>query len=291
MSSDSCTRIIVEPLTRAIGAECHNVDLNRIDAPTFSEIHRAFLSHQVLFFHHQQLTIEQQRVFTQRFGPLMILPYVEPMDGYPDVIAVLKEANETNVGVFGGNWHSDFSFLEQPPKGSVLYAKEIPPFGGDTVWVNMCAAYDALADAMKGMVDKLIGIHAGVPYGSANEPPREKRSSDSMRMTRGDPQADAEIEHPAVCIHPQTNRRMLFINPTYTTRFAGMTAEQSKPLLDELYAHCTRPEFTCRFRWRVGTVALWDNRCTMHYAVNDYDGYRRLMYRTAIAGEKPVAAP
>ena len=267
-----------------------NVDLNTMDDQTFNEIQHGFLSHQVLFFYDQQLTIEQQRLFTERFGPLCVLPYVEPMQGYPDVIAVLKEANENNVGVFGGNWHSDFSFLKQPPLGSVLYAKEVPPTGGDTVWVNMCAAYDALTEDVKDRVDGLIGIHAGVPYGRANEPPREKRSSDSMRMTRGDPQADTEIEHPVVCVHPQTTRRMLFVNPTYTTRFANMTVEQSKPLLDQLYAHCIRPEFTCRFRWRVGAVAIWDNRCTMHYAVNDYDGYRRLMYRTAIAGQRPIAA-
>lgn len=244
----------------------------------------------MLFFRNQSLSVDQQRKLTGVFGPLMVLPYVKPMPGYPDVIAVLKQADEKNVGVFGGDWHSDFSFLEKPPMGSVLYAKEVPPIGGDTIWVNMCAAYDALGLEQKRQLEGMSGIHAGVPYGRASEPPRDKRASDSMAMTRGDPAADKEVEHPVVCTHPETGRRMLFVNPTYTTRFAGMTAERSKPILDELYAHCVRPEFTCRFRWSVHSLALWDNRCTMHYAVNDYVGYRRLMYRTAIAGARPVAA-
>ena len=275
-------------MTRCIGAEIEGVDIPRADDRILGEIKTALYEHQVLFFHDQPLTVDQQRKFTECFGQLMVLPYVQPMAGYPDVIAVLKNADDNNVGVFGGNWHSDFSFLEKPPMGSILYAKEVPPIGGDTVWVNMCAAYDALTVDRKCQLEAMTGMHAGVPYGRANPPSRQERSSDSTKMTRGDPEADKEIEHPLVCVHPETGRRMLFINPTYTTRFKGMTVKQSKPLLDELYAHCVRPEFSCRVRWCCNTVALWDNRCTIHYAVNDYDGYRRLMYRTTIAGERPL---
>lgn len=284
---DRYRNISVTPLTRAIGAEIDSVDLADLSDESFYEIKRALLDHQVLFFHNQDLSINQQRAFTRLFGPPSILPYVQAMEDYPDVIAVLKEADEVNVGVFGGNWHTDFSFLPEPPLGSVLYAKEVPPYGGDTIWANMCAAYDALDEETKSSIDDLIAVHAGVPYGSADSPSHEVRSGRSMVMTRCDPDADRETEHPLVCIHPDTGRRMLFVNPTYTTRVAGMTAGESRGLLDRLYAHCIRPEFTCRYRWRRGDVAVWDNRCTIHYAINDYDGFRRLMYRTAIAGTRP----
>lgn len=287
MSTADNSNITVKPLTPCIGAEIEGVDLAAMTKYTLMKTKYALHEHQVLLFRDQPLTIDQQRAFTARFGPLMVLPYVEPMAEYPDVIAVLKEADEKNVGVFGGNWHSDFSFLEAPPMGSVLSAKEVPPHGGDTVWVNMCAAYDALPAGEKARLEKLTGMHAGVPYGRANEPPLDKRSGDSMKMTRGDPGADREVAHPVVCVHPDTGLPMLFINPTYTTRIAGMTGKQSQCLLNDLYSHCIRPEFSCRVQWRAHTVALWDNRCTMHYAVNDYDGYRRLMYRTTIAGERP----
>lgn len=281
--------ISVKPLTRAIGAEISKIDLTDLDNESGAEIRQALLDHQVLFFDHQDLSIDQLRAFTRLFGSPSILPYVQAMKDHPDIIAVLKEADETNVGVFGGNWHSDFSFLPEPPMGSVLYAREVPPVGGDTVWANMCDAYDALDEQTQSSLEGLIAIHAGVPYGSASSPSPEKRSGDSMVMTRGDPDADRETEHPLVCVHPETGRRTLFIDPTYTTRIGGRSVQESKPLLNRLYAHCVRPEFTCRYRWKAGDVAVWDNRCTIHYAVNDYDGFRRLMYRTAIAGTSPSA--
>lgn len=284
------SNIAVHPLTGAIGAEVEGVDLKRLDDEGFARIHKAFLDHQLLVFRDQCLSIEQQRAFSLRFGPLMVLPYVRPMDAHADVIAVLKQAEERDVGVFGGDWHSDFSFLPEPPMASVLCAREVPPVGGDTVWTNMCAACDALPDALRRRLTGMTGIHTGAPYGAANAPPADQRASGSVHMTRGDPAADKETPHPVVCRHPETGRSVLFVNPIYTRRLAGMDAKQSAALLEQLYAHCTRPEFTCRHRWRAGDVVVWDNRCTLHYAVNDYDGHRRLLYRTAIAGRRPAAA-
>jgi taurine dioxygenase len=192
------------------------------------------------------------------------------------------------MGVFGGDWHSDFSFLEAPPSLSILYAAEIPPLGGDTVWCNMAAAYAALDHELKSELQGRAVIHTGAPYGVQNAPPEDVQSRGSIRIERNNPEADRETLHPAVCRHPLTGEAALFVNPTYSTRFDGMSEEESRPLLQRLYTHCTRPEFTCRYRWKRGTVALWDNRMTLHYAVNDYDGYRRLMYRTAVGGGRPV---
>jgi taurine dioxygenase len=280
--------IELRPLAGAIGAEVGGVDLARPLAPRqFAEIRRAFLEHLVIFFHDQHLTPEQHTEFTARFGALSRMPYVKALDRYPDIIAVLKEADERQISVFGGAWHSDFSFLDEPPLGSVLYALDVPSHGGDTLWTNMYAAYDALSDGLKRLLDGRVALHSGSVYG-VDGIPRDLRTSRSIAISRDNPEADIERGHPVIRIHPETGRKALFVNPIYTTRFEGMTKAESKPLLDFLYAHATRPEFTCRFHWRKHALALWDNRCAMHYAINDYDGQRRLMHRTTIAGDRPV---
>jgi taurine dioxygenase len=277
----------LRPIAGALGAEIAGVDLARpLSEEQFAEIRRAFLEHLVIFFRDQALTPEQHTEFSARFGGLSRMPYVKALDDHPDIIAVLKEADEQKISVFGGAWHSDFSFLEEPPLGSVLYALEVPPYGGDTLWSNMYAAYDALSEGMKRLLDGLVAQHSGHVYGM-DAVPADLRTSRSIAISRNNPEADIERGHPVVRIHPETGRKALFVNPIYTTRFAGMSAAESKPLLEFLYAHATRPEFTCRFRWRTGSLAVWDNRCAMHYAINDYDGRRRLMHRTTIAGDRP----
>lgn len=282
--SSSYRLIDVQATSGSLGAEIHGVDLSQaLSAPLAAEIQQAFTDYQVLFFRDQPLTIEQLKTFSRHFGPLCRVPYVEPLAGHPDVIAVLKEADETNISTFGGSWHSDFSFLDQPPLGSVLYAAEVPEVGGDTLWADMYRAYETLSPGLRATLDELTVLHSGHVYG-AERPPVDIRTSRSIRISRHQPEADREQVHPAVIVHPQSGRRALFINPIYTTRFADMSEAESAPLLQFLYEHATRPEFTCRFRWRPHSVALWDNRCTMHLAVNDYDGVRRLMYRTTIAG-------
>jgi taurine dioxygenase len=282
------TRIEVRPMAGALGADIDGVDLSRpLDDGGFAAIERALHEHLVIFFHGQMLTPEQHLALTRRFGPISRSPYIKHMDEYPDIIAVLKEADERKISTFGNAWHSDFSFLEEPPMGSVLYAREVPSHGGDTLFANMYAAYEALSPGLRGVLDGLRAIHTGKPYGIGGLP-QDLAVSRSISMERNNPEADRETAHPVVRVHPATGRKALFVNSIYTTRFDGMTAAESRPLLTFLYAHATQPEFTCRLRWRQGDLAVWDNRCTMHYAINDYDGQRRLMHRTTIKGERPV---
>ncbi len=281
--------VAINSVAGALGAEISGVDLSRpLDNSAAAAIHRAFSDHLVLFFRDQRLTPEQQMDFTRLFGPLMTTPFVKPMDGYPYIVKVLKEAGERNVSTFGNSWHSDFTSEIAPPLGSVLYALEVPDHGGDTMFANMYAAYDALSGGMKRMLAGVKAVHVGKPYGTKYGPPKTMKTSTSIAIERNRPEADAEVAHPVVRTHPATGRKALYVNPIYTLRFDGMTEEESRPLLDYLYAHAVKPEFTCRFRWTKGALALWDNRCTLHYAVNDYDGSRRLMHRTMIAGEVPA---
>jgi taurine dioxygenase len=279
---------IEQPLTGTIGAAIEGVDLTADIPETLADnLREALARHQVIIIRDQFLTIERQKTLTRIFGRLMHAPYVAPLDDEPGVIRVLKEADEAG-GVFGGDWHTDFSFLERPPAGSVLNAVETPPYGGDTVWVSQAAAWDALPDRLKALLLGRDAIHVGKPYGVKWSPPPEQRAGASMSMARGDPSADTERRHPAVLRHPVTGRLMLFLNPTYVSRLAGMSEDESRPILAAVQSHATRPEFCCRFRWRAGTVAIWDNLATQHYAVNDYLGHRRLMYRTAFEGPAPA---
>jgi len=273
----------------ALGAEVSGVDLSQpLSDRALAEIRQAYADHQVLFFRGQSLEPEQQIAFCRQLGPLLRVPYVEPLADHPDIIAVLKEADEQNISTFGGTWHTDFSFLEKPPSATVLYALEVPPFGGDTLWASMYAAYDALSHGIKATLDGLAAIHTGAPHGASHAPPTNMAVTRSIKLTRGDPSADRETEHPVVRVHPDTGRKALYINPVYVRRFAGMSEAESRPLLEYLANHATRPEFTCRFTWRAGSMAVWDNRCTQHLAINDYDGARRLLHRVTVAGERPV---
>lgn len=275
------------PLTGAIGAEVTGIDLRQaISDDLAGSLRDALARHQALFFRDQRLSLEQLKVLTRAFGPLMRLPYVQPMEGEPEVIRVLKEADERG-GVFGGDWHTDFSFLERPPAGSVLSADVVPPYGGDTVWVSQAAAWEALAAPLRQLLTERDAIHVGKPYGVKWAPPAKERAGASSKMSRGDPEADAERAHPAVIRHPLTGRMASFLNPLYVTRLDGLTEAESRPILDQIQQHATRPEFSCRFRWSEGAIAVWDNFFTQHYAVNDYQGHRRLMYRTTFAGPAP----
>ena len=194
------------------------------------------------------------------------------------------------MGTFGGDWHSDFSFLEAPPKASILYAEEIPSLGGDTLWIDMERAWTDMPTDLRAKIAGRIAIHTGAPYGVRHAPAEDTQFKGSIEIERNNAEADRETRHPAVCRHPDTGKEMLFINPTYTTRIDGYAPPESDALLQALFAHCQRPEFGCRFRWKPGTIALWDNRNTLHYAVNDYDGSRRCLYRTTIEGHPPHPA-
>jgi len=282
--------IEARPVAGSLGAEVHGVDLTEpLRNSVADELRRAFAEHLVLFFRDQNLTPDQHLAFSRLFGSLSRVPYIKHMDEYPDIIAVLKEAEERNISTFGNAWHSDFSFLEEPPMASVLYAREVPSHGGDTLWANMYAAYEALSDGMKRLLDPLRALHSGRPYGAAR-PPTDVNTSRSIGIERNKSEADREVAQPVVILDRSSGRKALFVNAIYTVRFEDMTEAESRPLLDFLFEHCTRPEFTCRFRWKTGSLAIWDNRYTLHYAVNDYDGQRRLMHRTTIAGE-PLVGP
>ncbi len=279
-------QIAVRPVSGALGAEVSGADLAQpLSDTVFGEILRAFHEHLVLFF--QDLTRGHLKSFTRRFGPLMRQPNIEPMADDPDMVAVLKEADETGISTFGGTWHSDLSYLKAPPLGSVLYAVEVPPHGGDTIWANQYLAYDSLSDGLKGVLDGLRCVQVGAPHGVAYAPPGDLTVSRSIKLVRGDPEADRERLHPAVRTHPETGRKALFVNPVYCTRLEDMTAEESRPLLRYLFDHAVRPEFCCRVSWHAGDLAIWDNRCTQHLAVNDSDGHRRHLYRTTIEGDQP----
>ncbi|MEX2650463.1 MAG: TauD/TfdA family dioxygenase [Alphaproteobacteria bacterium] len=281
--------LVERPLTGHIGAEIEGVDLRHpIAADLAAGLRDALDRHLVVFLRDQFLDIPRQKALTEVFGPLARSTYIGGMPDDPFVIRVIKEAEEKG-GVFGGDWHSDLSFLEQPPAGSVLNAVEVPDVGGDSLWASQVAAYEALPGDLRALLDGRDAVHVGKPHGVKWAPPPETRMTGAIPIVRDDPEADKERLHPAVLTHPVTGRRSIYVNPIYVTRFDGMTEEQSRPVLDRLRAHCIKPEFFCRFRWSAGTIAVWDNYSTLHYAVNDYAGFRRLMLRTTFSG-RPMAA-
>lgn len=279
----------IRPVTPHLGAEVNGISLRHAPDSALVEVQEAFATHGVLFFPEQNLSPDDLLAVTARFGEVLRVPYVKGMDSHPDVIAVLKEADERRISTFGGTWHSDFSFLSEPPDATLLQAAELPPVGGDTIWANQYLAYETLSPGLQRMLDPLRAVHTGWPHGTMGPGP-DAAVSRSIKMTRNDPSADREVLHPVVRVHPVTGRKALFVNPVYTQRFADMSVAESKPLLDFLHAHCTRPEFQCRLKWQDGMLVMWDNRSTLHLAINDYDGHRRLLYRTTLAGAKPAGA-
>lgn len=281
------TSLEVRPVAPACGAEVRAVDLRGADDATLAELRRALAEHSVLFVRDQRLAPEEQVALTARLGPVLRVPFVRPLPDHPDVIGVLKEADERNISVFGGTWHSDFSFLDEPPSLTLLHAIELPDVGGDTVWSSQYAAYETLSPGLRRLLDGMHNVQTGWPHGTRG-PGAGAAVSRSVVMTRNDPEADCEVLQPCVRVHPETGRRALFVNPVYTDRFADMTAEESAGLLAYLFDHAVRAEFTCRLRWEPGTLAIWDNRCLLHLAINDYDGSRRLLHRTTVAGERPI---
>ncbi|PCJ62404.1 MAG: taurine dioxygenase [Candidatus Hydrogenedentota bacterium] len=283
----SYEQIKVTPLAGALGAEISGVDLSaEIGDDVFREIQDAFHEHLVIFFRNQNLTPNQQKDFSRRFGSLIVHPFVKPLDGHPEIIPIIKEKEDKMN--FGGGWHSDVSFMEEPALGSVLYAKETPPFGGDTLWSNQYLAYEALSDGMKDMLGGLKAVHsASRQYGAKGESAKNNDKRKTMEVAVTD-EADAFVEHPVVRTHAATGRKSLYVNEGFTQKFAGMTKRESRPLLQYLYTHCNSEPFTCRFRWEDNSMAFWDNRCTQHYALNDYHGHRREMHRVTINGERPA---
>jgi taurine dioxygenase len=272
----------VEPLAGALGAEIGGVDLAKdLSDAIVAEIRRVWLEHLVIFFRDQELPPARFLAFARRFGEPIEYPFVKGLDEFPEIIPVLKLEHEKIN--FGGIWHSDTTYLEVPPMASMLVAREVPPAGGDTEFANMYLAYEGLSSGMKRLLDGLVAVNSSAAADVSRT--REDRLKDSARA---DAKKEYTASHPVVRVHPETGRRGLYVNSAHTVRFEGMTEQESAPILKFLYAHQTRPEFTCRFRWQAGSIAVWDNRCAQHNAINDYQGHKRLLHRITLAGDKPI---
>lgn len=277
--------IALRPMAGAIGAEIDDVDLSQPQSQTvWDEIHRAFLEHLMIVFRDQTLTPQQQIEFTSHFGRPAIYPFIQGLDDAPEVIEILK--TEKDQDNFGGSWHSDTTYMEHPALGSVLYAKETPAAGGDTQFANMYFAYESLSAGMKAVLDKLFALNSSAQNYRGGRAAKMKKL-EGMKNTYRINSDVLEAEHPVVRTHPETGRKALYLNGSHTVRFRDMTEEESKPLIEFLAKHAVRPEFTCRLRWKPGTIAVWDNRCAQHYAINDYTGQRRRMHRVTIEGDRP----
>jgi len=274
--------IEVRPISGALGAEIDGVDLSRdLSDAEVAEVRQAWLDNLVVFFRDQTMTPAQQVALAERFGEPIEYPFIQGLPGFPVITPVVKLANETIN--FGGLWHTDTTYQQRPPMASMLYALELPPYGGDTLFANCYLAYETLSDGMKAMLDPLTGVYSS----------HKGRVVDTRAPRAGDsPKENASVarvaEHPVIRVHPETGRKALYISFAHTTCFKGWTEAESKPVLDYLFEHQTRPEFTCRFRWDVGSVALWDNRCALHNPINDYHGHKRVLHRVTFAGDAPA---
>ena len=272
--------IDVQPIAGALGAEITRVDISDLSDRQFEEIHNVFSENGVIFFRDQSLIPEQELAFAKRWGKINVNRFFTAVDGYPEIAMVLKEPEQKNN--IGGDWHTDHTYDIQPAMGSILYAHEVPRTGGDTVFASMYLAYDTLSDGMKETLEGLSAHHSSRHVFGAE---RANRDDDTVGRVKNSHHATQDAIHPVVITHPLSGRKALFVNPGFTLGFVGWTMDESKPLLDYLYRHASRPEFTCRFRWKPGSLALWDNRATWHRALNDYQGQRRLMHRITIEGD------
>ena len=273
--------IEVRPIAGALGAEIHGVDISRdLADDVVGEMRQAFLDHLVVFLRGQRVTPHQQLAFARKFGEPIEYPQLKGLPESPMITPVVKLEHERRN--FGGIWHSDTTYLEKPPMGSMLLAREVPPHGGDTMFANQYLAYEALSDGLKQTLDGLLGVS------SSFKADVTKTREDALRQAgAGATPKQLSAEHPLVRTHPETGRKALYTSVAHTSHIKGWTEKESLPLLQFLWDHQTKAEFTCRFQWRVGSLAFWDNRCAMHNPINDYHGFRRVMHRITLAGDKP----
>lgn len=273
------SRFEVRPTAPSVGAEILGVDLSKpLSAAETEELREALNHFGVIFFREQELTPEQHIAFAERFAQINVNRFFRSVSGYPQIAEVRKEPEQTaNIG---GGWHTDHSYDQVPALGSILLAREVPEQGGDTMFASMHHAYEALSDGLKRTLEGLRAVHSSRHvFGAAAQYARDVagRIGNSEMATQ-------DAVHPVVLRHPESDRKILYVNPGFTTHFEGWTQKESKPLLDHLYAHAARPEFNTRFQWRKGSIAFWDNRATWHFAINDYHGERRLMHRITLEG-------
>lgn len=279
-------RITAKPVSGALGAEIEGADLADLDDATFADIRQAFLDHQVIFFRNQTITPDQQVAFAKRFGDIHYHPYMRGMDEHPEILEILKEPGDSYT--FGAAWHTDQMFNPEPAMATMLYAKETPNVGGDTMFSSMYSAYDGLSDAMRAMLTPVKTFNVGDRFKERGGKSRAERYGGNATMAakvRDPGNLQTEAHHPLFRTHPDTKRKALYIG-SHTQGLEGMRAEEADPIVDYLRKHSIRPEYLCRFRWAPGSIALWDNRCVQHYAVPDYNERRR-MHRITIAGDAP----
>ena len=267
----------ITPLTGGLGAEIHGADIR--DAKSFEGIQSAFSDHSVIVIRDQSITPDDHLAFARRFGPINVNRFFSPVEGHPEIATVFKDVDQTEA--VGEGWHTDHSYDEAPALGSILHAIEMPPVGGDTLFVSMPLAFAALSPAMQGFLLGLSAWHSTRHV--FGETTLDSEAARTGRLRNQDA-ATQDTLHPIVIRHPLSGRPCLFVNPVFTTRIDGLTADESDAILQFLYRHCQQPEFQCRVRWKAGDITMWDNRATWHKAINDYRGYRRLMHRITVEG-------
>ena len=278
------TRIEVRPIAGTIGAEIHGVDISKdLDKETVADIRQALLDHCVIFFRDQTIDIPQHKAFAKKFGEIFIHPNYKGTQADPEIVQIRREPGDKKI--VGEEWHTDTTMSAVPPMGAVLYALEVPPFGGDTLFANQYQAYEALSDGMKRLLAPLKAYHSDRKVAG---PQANMNAGRSTKVREDADWRETVSLHPVVVTHPETGKKLLYVNHSYTTGFEGMTEAESKPLLDFLLEHGHRPEFTCRFRWEKGSVTFWDNRVCKHLAIHDAGPYRREMRRIQICGTKPI---
>ncbi len=278
-------RINVRPIAGALGAEIEGVNMSEpMGNQVFQEVHDALMEHQVIFLRDQDVTPAEHVAFARQFGTLHVHPYAPSLADQPEVL-ILKSSKANRSAA--NAWHSDVTFQEEPPMGSILLARQVPEHGGDTMWANMYLAYESLSDRMKNYLDGMTALNTA---GRANfEKAYDKQVTDDRKEEiRVQRNSHAPAEHPVVRTHPVTGRKALYVNSIFTQKLVGVSGKESKAILEFLFDHLKRPEFTCRFRWREGSVAFWDNRCTQHYAIADYGDETREMHRVTVNGDRPV---
>ena len=272
----------IRKIAGALGAEISGVNLAQgVSAQLAADIRQVFLDHQVIFLRDQPLSPQQFLDFARAMGEPIEYPFVKGLEGFPHIIEVKKlEHEKTN---FGGIWHSDTTYLDMPPMGSMLLSREVPPYGGDTLFASQTLAYESLSGTMQHLLEGLVGISSSAKA-DVSKTREDRIKSDGKENA---PQ-EYRAEHPVVRTHPETGRKALYVNVAHTAGIKGMADEESAPLLNFLFAHQVKPEFTCRFAWEPNAIAFWDNRCAQHNPVNDYHGFRRIMQRITLKGDKPV---
>lgn len=273
------SHIQVKKLSAGCGAEVLGVNLTNLSNSDMEAVRQAYVDHGVIFFRDQKMTPEEHIAFARRWGDIDINKFFPADQQYPEIAEVRKEkAQKTNIG---GGWHTDHSYDQVPAMGSILLARELPTEGGDTLFANMYAAYEGLSDGLKETLSRMKAVHSNAAaFGAGGF----YKNTDQGAGFKGESLV-GEAVHPVIITHPLSGRKSLYVNPGFTTHFDGWTLEESQPLLQQLFRHASRPEYTCRFQWHDGSIAFWDNRATWHYAANDYHGERRLLHRITIGGE------